>query len=482
MNQYLYSAEQVRELDRLAIEVFHTPSYELMCRAGQALLDIVQMRWAYAKRILIVCGSGNNAGDGYVLARLLATGVDVDIYSPMELSSLTGDAERAYIDYQTAGGRSTLKSAPDLQAYDLIVDALLGSGLCRDVDGQLADVITQINACKLPVLAVDVPSGLNASTGAVCGVAVKATVTATFIAAKRGLLTNDGPDYAGRVFVDDLNLPSEVFASLSVCVQRLSRGNVDSRARNAHKGSYGSVLLLGANTGMEGAIALAGSACLRVGAGLVRIAGRTGINNLLAMPDLMRHDASQPESLKQVLASSSVIAVGPGLGTDDWANACFELATNSGQMMLLDADALNILAQNKQALSIPLILTPHPAEAGRLLACTTKDIQADRFSAVVEIANRYNAVVVLKGCGTLISDGESVYLCDRGNPSMASAGMGDVLTGVISGFLAQGVPAFEAAKTGVYLHATAGDLADAGLGVGLTASDVIDYLPKAQTL
>lgn len=486
MNEYLYSAEQVRELDRRAIEDFDIPSYELMCRAGQGLLDIIQLRWASANKVLIVCGSGNNAGDGYVLGRLLvATNANVDVYSASELSSLSGDAKHAYDEYRTAGARSVLSELPDLGHYDLIVDALLGSGLCREVEGRFADLIAFINQSDIPVLAVDVPSGLNATTGAVCGVAVKSDVTATFIGAKRGLLTNDGPDCSGLVFVDDLRLPKEVFDGLAVTVQRLTKsalGCIAPRARNAHKGSYGSVLLVGANVGMEGAIALAGLACLRCGAGLVKIAGRSGISNLSALPDLMRIDVSRSDDLAPVLSSMSVIAAGPGLGTDEWAKACFDLVTTSGKPLVLDADALNILAKTKISLSTPLVLTPHPAEAARLLGCTTQEIQADRFTSVLAIAKQYNAVVVLKGCGTLVSDGEDIFLCDRGNPSMACAGMGDVLTGVISGLLAQGLSAFNAAKAGVYLHAYAGDLADTELGVGLTASDVAAYLPKAQML
>lgn len=483
MNDFLYSAEQVRELDRRAIEDFHIPSYELMCKAGQVLLDIVQLRWSSAKKILIVCGSGNNAGDGYVLGRLLGSGANVDVYCAMGLENLSGDARRAYNDYQSALNCPVLKELPDLGNYDLIVDALFGSGLCRNVEGHFADIICLLNNANLPILAVDVPSGLNATTGSVCGVAIKATVTATFIGAKRGLLTNDGPDYSGLVFVDELEVPTEVFTSMPVSVRRLTNRvittHITARARNAHKGSYGSVLLLGANVGMEGAIALAGLACLRVGAGLVKMAGRSGINSMHAIPDLMRVDVSKSENLRSVLPSMSVIAAGPGLGTDDWAETCFELATNSERPMVLDADALNILAQKLKSISAPLILTPHPAEAGRLLSCSTAEIQADRFSAVLEIARRYRAVVVLKGCGTLVSDGDSVFLCDRGNPSMACAGMGDVLTGVISGLLAQGVSVLEAAKAGVYLHAHAGDLAEAELGRGLTASDVAAYLPRA---
>lgn len=482
MNDYLYSAEQVRELDRRAIEDFQIPSYELMCKAGQVLLDIVHLRWSTAKKILIVCGSGNNAGDGYVLGRLLDTGAKVDVYTAMDLEHLSGDARRAYNDYQKALNRPVLSKLPDLANYDLIVDALFGSGLCRNVEGHYADIIQSLNDSKLPILAVDVPSGLNATTGSVCGIAVKASVTATFIGSKRGLLTNDGPDYSGLLIVDELGVPADVFATLPGSVQRLTpkiMNHISDRTQNAHKGSYGSVLLLGANTGMEGAVALTGLACLRVGAGLVKTAGRSGINNMLAIPDLMRVDVSDSEHLRSVLPSMSVLAAGPGLGMDDWAKACFELITNASQPMVLDADALNILAQDNKTITAPLILTPHPAEAGRLLGCSTTKVQADRFSAVVDIARRYRAVVVLKGCGTLISDGEVTFVCDRGNPSMACAGMGDVLTGVISGLLALGLPAFEAAKAGVYLHAYAGDLAEAELGTGLTASDVAGYIPRA---
>ncbi len=483
MSEILYSAEQVRELDRCAIEDFNIPSYELMCKAGAVLLDIVQLRWSKAQKILIVCGSGNNAGDGYVLAKLLGDDVETDVYSAFEMEEkLSGDAMRAYRDYTATTHKPILTNElPNPNDYDLIVDALFGSGLCRNIEGHFAEIIDSLNNSSIPVLAVDVPSGLNATTGSICGVAICADVTATFIGRKRGLVTNDGPDCSGQIVFDDLSVPKAVFKTLDSSVQRINSDsikNLSERAKNAHKGSYGSVLLLGANTGMEGAIALAGQACLRVGAGLVKTAGRASIVHMQATPDLMRADVSDSTELNSLVNTMSVIGVGPGLGTDEWAKACFEIIAQSELPMVLDADALNLLAEKKLTISAPQVLTPHPAEAGRLLGCSTQEIQSDRFSAVLEIAKRYRAVVVLKGCGSLVSDGDLVFICDRGNPSMSCAGMGDVLTGVISGLLAQGLSCFDAAKAGVFLHAVAGDLAEQDLNIGLMASDVVEYIPK----
>ena len=472
------------KLDRIAIEEFSTPSYELMCRAGQSLLDAAQMRWPAAKRVLIVCGGGNNGGDGYVLARLLmSAGTDVQVLAAFEPDTLKGDARRAAEDFFRLGGDSrTVNEWPQEENFDLLVDALFGSGLCREISGGFADLVHTMNTCGVPVLAVDVPSGLEASSGSVLGIAVKAQLTMTFIGQKRGLLTNDGPDQAGQVFLDDLGVPQAVFdrvrSSVYLAGHAKAVNSAQSRRINAHKGSCGSILVIGGDTGMQGAAVLSANAAIRTGAGLVRLAMRekTAGNGLL--PDVITVPSTSEKSLLTHTALADVLAVGPGLGQSSWAQECLTLSLASEVPCVIDADGLNLLAQSPRKQEKTCILTPHPAEAARLLGIATKDVQKDRFGAVEKLAKHYSAVVVLKGCGSLVSDGEQTVLCDRGNPGMACAGMGDVLTGIIAAMLAEGMEPLEAAVQGVCLHAHAGDHLFSSKGNRLIASDIPAVLPE----
>ncbi len=486
MNNRLYDAAQVRELDRIAIEDFSTPSYTLMCRAGKALADTVQLRWPASERILILCGAGNNGGDGYVLAGLLASShIQLSVHSTVEPDKLRGDAKRAYQDYMaTPGARVSVGEVAAPESFDLIVDAIFGSGLCRKVEGSLARLIQRLNAANKPILSVDVPSGLDASTGTVLGTSIRADVTMTFIGLKRGLLTNDGPDHTGQIFLDELGVSSRVFDRLPCSVYRTDswEGLEDymARKRNTHKGSYGRVAVVGGNHSMQGAAELCAVAALRSGAGLVRTGTRTGSGQCELLPDLIRNPLSDGTQCAILFKEADVLAVGPGLGQDSWAESLYRACLQFQGPCVYDADALNLLAENPIRLNKECVLTPHPAEAARLLACITPDVQKDRFTAVKALADKYNAVVVLKGCGTLISDGEQVWLSDKGNPGMSCAGMGDVLTGAIAGLLGQGLSPIQAAVYGVSWHARAGDSAYSDLGNSLLASDVLDRLARTR--
>lgn len=476
----LYTATQVRELDRRAIEDHGVPGYSLMTRAGQAAFDRLRERWPDARRIGVLCGPGNNGGDGYVIARLArAAGLGCWVLEAGDPARLKGDAARARADWVQAGGTPFSGAAPWPEA-DVLVDALLGTGLDRAVEGALGGLIDAINASGLPVLAVDIPSGLHADTGAVLGRAVRAAVTVSFIGLKTGLFTGEGPACCGEVVFDPLDVPEAVYRDLppaatrldAACIQRLGR-----RPRSAHKGHFGHVLVVGGDRGMPGAVRLAGEAAARTGAGLVSVATHPDHAPLLplARPELMVHGVAAPADLSPLLARATVLAVGPGLGQGDWGRALLGRLLETGLPLVLDADALNLLAQ-EGARRDDWVLTPHPGEAARLLGRDSASAQADRIAAAREIQARYGGVCVLKGAGTVIRDAEGTAICTGGNPGMASGGMGDVLTGIIAGLLAQGLSPVLAARLGVCAHAEAADRAARAGERGLLASDLLTEL------
>ena len=474
----LYRAEQVRAMDRYAIDRLGIPGIELMWRAGTAAFGALQARWPAVRTVSVVCGSGNNGGDGYVVARLaLEAGLDVRVYPVSPVSGLRGDALLAYQDYRVTGGPVLDFVPADFEGAEVLVDALLGTGLDREVTGLYRDVISGINRFKGGVLAVDIPSGLHADTGSPLGIAVKADVTVTFIGLKQGLFTGEGLEYCGEVVFDDLGTPEGVRRCISASAALLppwERG-LPPRPRAAHKGHFGHVLVVGGDLGFSGAARLAGEAAGRVGAGLVSVATRAthaGMMNL-ARPELMCHGVETPAESHPLLQRVNVIAIGPGFGQSPWASMLMGQALASSLPLVVDADALNFLARS------PLrrdnwILTPHPGEAARLLQSTSAAVQRDRFAAIAALRERFGGTVVLKGSGTLVL-GESGLpgICTLGNPGMASGGMGDVLTGVIAGLVAQGMEPGEAAAMGVRLHGAAGDLAARDGERGLLASDLM---------
>ena len=480
----LYTAAQVRELDRIAIEARGIPGYQLMCRAGQALAELVARAWPEAQQVCVLCGPGNNGGDGYVLARLLReAGRSVQVLALSDPERLQGDALRAAQDYRAAGGDILLFSGALPVPADLFVDALLGTGLDRAVEGDYRLVIDLLNDHPAPVLAADIPSGLHADSGRILGVAVQAQCTLSFIGRKRGLYTGAGVRCAGRIGFDDLQVPADIYAGQVAGVQLMVRPVLDPvsqpRRADAHKGDFGHVLVVGGEQGMAGAARLAAEAAARCGAGLVSVATRAvhAASLNAGRPELMVHAVERPADLQPLLLRASIVVVGPGLGQGDWSRQLLEKVLDSGLPLVVDADALNLLARDPCTRD-NWILTPHPGEAARLLGRSTAEVGADRFAAAGELAVRYQGVAVLKGAGSLIATpDEALRLCDRGNPGMASGGMGDVLSGVLGALLAQGMAPFEAASAGVFLHAQAADLAAAAQGErGLLASDLLPYL------
>jgi hydroxyethylthiazole kinase-like uncharacterized protein yjeF len=475
----LYRAAQVRELDRIAIQERGIPGFELMSRAGHEVFQRLKKQWPHARSVAIFCGSGNNAGDGYIIARLaLDTGLKVCVYAVSEPEKLNGDALLAYRKYSEAHGMVVPFQNEQTINADVLVDALLGTGLDRPVTGLYAEAIQVINAHPAPAVAVDIPSGLNADTGNAMGCAVNAICTVTFIGLKQGLFTGQAAEYCGEIYYAQLGVPDDVFAGLEATATRVVKVPLPRRHRYAHKGNCGHVLIVGGELGYSGAAIMAGEAALRVGSGLVSIATRAGHAGLLNLnrPELMCHGVETPEQLSALLDKVDAVVVGPGLRQTDWAKALFHAAISAGKPTVVDADGLNLLAAAPTA-KPHWILTPHPGEAARLLNCATAAIQHDRFAAALSLQANYGGVAVLKGAGTLIASEHQLAVSSTGNPGMASGGMGDVLSGVIAGLLAQGLSLRDAAQQGVYLHGLAADLAAEKDGErGLLASDLMPYL------
>lgn len=479
----IYSVATVREIDRTAIEG-GIPGYTLMTRAGTAAFRAARERFPQATRWQIVCGAGNNAGDGYVVARVAAAeGLAVSVVTLADPAALHGDAATAYGDFAAEGGVAVPWSGELDAGADLLVDALLGSGLERDVDGKFAQAVRAIDAHAAPVLAIDLPTGLHGDTGSVLGCAVAADLTVTFVGLKTGLFLGHGPDLCGEIVFAGLEVAEADRLGKAVAFRRIDDGlmrrALPPRRRGAHKGEFGHVLVVGGGAGMPGAVRLCGEAALRCGAGLVSIATHPDHAAFLATarPELMPHAVGGAADLEVLLARADVVAFGPGLGRSDWAGALFAALGRREGPCVWDADALNWLA-DRPSCNDARIITPHPGEAARLLGITAAAVQADRRGALAALRKTCGGTVVLKGAGSLVSggDGEAPWLCSAGNPGMASAGMGDVLTGVIAALLAQGLAPADAAAVGVETHARAGDRAAAGGERGLMASDLLAEL------
>ena len=476
----IYSVAGVRNIDQAAIRDAGISGYTLMTRAGQAALEAILAHFPSARRWQVICGSGNNGGDGYVVARLAAEqGIAVSVLAMTPVDKLAGDAATACMDFAATGGVATeFDGALDDQA-ELLVDGLLGSGLVRNVEGRFAAVVDAMNEHPAPVVALDMPSGIHGDSGAVMGNAVRADLTVTFAGLKSGLFLDAGPDYAANVVFSGLGIPprcrSPEQAILRRIDDRLLAEVLPRRRRGAHKGQFGHVLVVGGGPGMPGAARLCGEAALRAGAGLVSIATHPGHSMFIpaSRPELMCHGVSSPVELESLIERANVIAVGPGLGQSDWAIAMLDAVLAANLPIVADADALNQMAASGTRRD-DWILTPHPGEAARLLGIDNLMVQADRPAALAGIAGKFGGVAVLKGAGTLVSSADGPpWLCTAGNPGMASAGMGDALTGIIAAFRAQAIEAEPAAAAGVMVHALAGDRAALGGERGLVASDLI---------
>lgn len=456
----------------------------LMARAGLAAAELARaLAGDSGKPVLILAGPGNNGGDALVVARHLRQWWHpVVVVCPGGAGQYTGDAAAALRDWLAAGGKIDIRM-PAAGDWALVIDGLFGIGLRRELSGDYAALVEAVNDLHAPVLALDIPSGLDADTGRVLGCAVEADHTITFIALKPGLLTGNGPDHCGTLHVADLGLSDAIVAAPHGVL--IGPGVLDHllppRPRNSHKGTYGSAGLIGGARGMTGAVLLAGRAALKCGAGRV-YAGllddeAPAVDPL--QPELMLRPADGVLRLDHL----SALAIGPGLGNSPDAAVYLDWALEAAVPLLLDADALNMAAstvelKNKLKQRVTkTILTPHPAEAARLLECTTREVEDDRLVAALRLAKTWNAGVLLKGCGSICAWPDGHWAINTsGNPGMASAGMGDVLSGIVTALLAQGVDERHALAAGVYLHGAAADhQVGNGCGpIGLTAGEVID--------
>ena len=483
--RHIYSVAATRELDARIIAA-GTPGFELMQRAAAAVWRELRRRWPDAGRLTVLCGGGNNGGDGYLVARLAQrAGWAVQILVLTPPQRLQGDAAQAWSAARDAG----VDIAPwqgALPADGVILDAMLGTGLQSAVREPFRSVIAVVNTSGLPVVAVDLPSGLNADRGLIEGSAIRADLTVTFIALKPGLLTGQGPDQTGELCFAALTEAPE--SSVMPQLERLDladyQDSLAPRPRAAHKGMFGHLLVIGGNHGMGGAILLAAETALRCGAGKVSVATRSEyVAPMLARcPEVMARGVDDPAQLAPLLDQATAVVLGPGLGSGSWAEQLLNAVLERDLPRILDADALNAIAAAPQPIQLGSrsVITPHPAEAARLLACNTADIQADRLTAVEQLAERFGCAAVLKGVGSLVAgpgEGELPGLCLHGNPGMASAGMGDVLSGLIGALLAQRLDAGTAARYAVLLHALAGDrAAEQGGQLGIVASDLISSI------
>lgn len=501
------TSAEIQEIDRTSIRQFGIPGALLMETAGILTTRVILERFhAVGKKVTVICGTGNNGGDGFVIARhLQRQGVICSTVIVGKKEKLEGDA---LLNYRLLAGNSPdLRECRDnsqismlttlLHDSSLIVDALFGTGLSSPVKGLAEDVIAMINSSEKPAVAVDIPSGIDGSTGRICGVAVKASVTVTMGLPKAGLLLYPGAVFAGEIFVADIGFPQELTESvqngISLLTARRVAPFIPERHENAHKGTSGRAFLIAGSKGYTGAAALACESCLRSGAGLVTLAVPESLNAIMEAkltetitcpyPDLKRPSdlRSVTDMLVKAAQGSRVIAAGPGIGRRVLTGRLIAGLTHSLHIpAVLDADALypGLAAPGNPERAV---MTPHPGEMARLLGRSTEEIADSPVEICRECAERYNAITVLKGAHSLIATPEGeVYINPTGNAGMATAGMGDVLTGIITGFIAQGLPSHNAALLGVYVHGLAGDMAASSIGArGIVASDLISRIPGA---
>ncbi|HKA54158.1 MAG TPA: NAD(P)H-hydrate dehydratase [Candidatus Binatia bacterium] len=506
---YLVTAQEMRELDRLTIEAYGTPGHVLMERAGAGATEALLREFPHVRQapVLVVAGKGNNGGDGFVIARLLKKqGVKCEVVLAADRAEVRGDARRNLSAFLRLRGRVTEVTEPShlglvqekLSQSGLVVDALLGTGLNSPVRGLMAALIDLINASGVPVVAVDIPSGLDADRGEPLDTAIQAELTVTFAYPKLGQVSDAGAPYVGRLVVVDIGIAPDAVAAVKPRTVLLTAEGVGAlvreRRRTAHKGDFGHLLVLAGARGKSGAALLCGGAALRVGTGLVTLAGPSSLNAIfssvlieaMTVPFPERADGSlalDEGALASALQGKNAVAFGPGVGVStDTIGLTRWLLAHSELPLVIDADGLNCLATDLSPLRDargPVILTPHPGEMARLVRASTAEVQSQRLALARAFATQHHCYLVLKGSHTVIAapDG-GAWVNTTGNPGMASGGMGDVLTGILAGLLAQGYAAAEACALGVFLHGYAGDLAAGEKGeAGIVARDVIERLP-----
>lgn len=494
--------EIVREIDARSIEKHGIPGLVLMENAGRMAADVVLEEFPHARTAAVFAGSGNNGGDGFVIARhLMGQGVGVKTYLAVSPAKYKDDALANLKALRKSGGE-IIELGGSLRKYteaDIIVDALFGTGLDREVEGFNRKIIDFMNGKPVPRLAVDLPSGIDANTGFPLGAAVRADVTVTFVMPKIGISIYPGLGYAGRVFVADIttpkyledDVPYELLTNVSVS------GILKPRLPDTHKGTYGHLFILAGSPGKTGAATLASLGALRVGTGLVTVGIPSSLNDIMEVKTTEAMTEPLPETdlrtlgmmsvkrAKEIIANKkTALAMGPGISTtEETRGFLYEMIRSSEIPAVIDADALTLIAHDPGILlkaKAPLVLTPHPGEMSRLAGIPTDDIERDRIGVSLEFAARHKVILVLKGARSLVTTPSGrVYVNTSGNAGMASGGMGDVLTGIIGGFLAQRIAPEDAARLGVFVHGLAGDLCARERGqAGIIAGDLADVLPR----
>ncbi|WP_394192927.1 NAD(P)H-hydrate dehydratase [Pseudoalteromonas atlantica] len=466
LSQCVFSAEQVRTHEPNAAEQSAVSMYTLMDRAGQAVFEQAIKHYPHAQDYVVLVGVGNNAGDGYIVASLAKqAGKQVTVIAVLPDKPLTGDALTAQKAWLAVGGEISNYDPLTIKTADIIIDGLLGTGLKSEVREPFTKVIKTANDSPAPIIAIDLPSGINADTGVVQGIAIQAELSVTFVGIKQGLVTGEGRAYAGKCEFADLGV-GQAFIQLATPSAALinydTTQGLAKRQNNSHKGSHGKLLCVGGNAGTAGAIRLTSEAALRTGAGMVKV--YTHPDSVLAIsmgrPELM----VTTTNLHAALDWATCIAIGPGLGQDSWSKSTFKTVIQHcvahNKAMVVDADALNLIAQQSSPIALKnTVFTPHPGEAARLLNCAISDVELNRYQSACKLAETYSTTCVLKGAGSVIANTTKSWVCTDGNPGLAVGGSGDVLTGVIAGLIAQGVTTEQAACFGVILHAKAGNIA-----------------------
>ncbi|MBO9491587.1 NAD(P)H-hydrate dehydratase [Endozoicomonas sp. G2_1] len=526
--QRVYSAKQLLEHEREVATASNIAMFDLMTMAGTAVFTHLKSHYPATDKLIVLAGKGNNGGDGFITARLaIESGLPVDLILVCQPQVLTGDALTAYqLLQQTAMNTESyseylLPSSPSLNLFAcqlkqfqqgfkhcLVIDALFGIGFRGCLSQPIRELVTAVNRSTFNVISVDIPSGLNATTGNIennqdqlnrsLDSCISATDTISFIAVKQGLLTGRGPDVVGQLYLAPLSINHAFQQQVATECSVQGKTNLPvmpARRVGCHKGEVGLVLAIGGAEGMPGAIRLSAEAALRAGAGLVSVACHASNQALVfhGRPELMLAPTSSEELLNHShFAKAKVIVIGPGLGQGDWGKALFKQIIQHPDSMkdkfiVLDADGLNLLAQlpeneQVQCKRANWLLTPHPLEAARLLKTTVADIEADRFAAVNAIATKFGGICLLKGAGTLISDGLQVWINSSGNPGMASGGMGDVLAGICAASVLQFGSMLEAVRYACFIHGYCADLLVKKLAQrGLLASDIVDALPTTMS-
>ncbi|MBF0452166.1 MAG: NAD(P)H-hydrate dehydratase [Candidatus Magnetomorum sp.] len=512
MKQYLVTASEMQHMDQQTIQSFGIPGIVLMENAGRSAVDFFLTHFSYVphKRVGILCGSGNNGGDGFVMARyLISAGIHVIVYLCAAKEKLAGDAKANFerlllmdIPMIDIPDESALNNAlHTMKGINIWIDALLGTGLRSDVRGRYRTIIHWLNTSEYPVFAVDIPSGLHADTGQVCGICVHADATITFGHPKIGLVLPTGTVCCGSLAVADIGIPEKITHMIPLRHYLLRPDDIAHhlpiRSSGAHKGTSGHVLIIGGMPGKTGACAMAAHSAMRIGCGLVTLGIATSLNSILETRLLEVMTLPLPEKNPGILGLSSFdmiqdaaqdkqcIAIGPGIGRDpETVELILSLIHHTNTPMVIDADGLNAIAGHTDCLrnaNKPIVLTPHPGEMSRLTGLSVKDIQANRVGVSRDFAMNHNVFLVLKGEKTVIAHPDGMIAINpTGNPGMASGGMGDVLTGIISGVIAQKVPIGKAVETGVFIHGFAADRVAERLGnIGFIATDLMEFLPQA---